>query len=80
MESLVRYKRLLVAQHAETVGKEAVQSLVDSCLELLEKLRAIDPPRRRRYEEIGEQTPRASEDRPRLYSQAIQAEGLKSGY
>ncbi|KAK7693313.1 hypothetical protein QCA50_002880 [Cerrena zonata] len=54
MESLVRYKRLLVTKHAATVGNEAVRSLVDGCLELLEKLRAIDPPRRRRYEEIAE--------------------------
>ncbi|CAL1704304.1 unnamed protein product [Somion occarium] len=52
MESLVRYKRLLIEKHAENLGDK--KALVDSCLELLAKLRDIDPPRRRRYDEIAE--------------------------
>jgi transposase len=46
-ESLVRYKRLLLALRPERT------QLVGECKGLLETLKGIDPMRRRRYEELG---------------------------
>ncbi|KAI0080616.1 rab-protein geranylgeranyltransferase [Panus rudis PR-1116 ss-1] len=55
MEALVRYKRMLLDKHSAAIeGKDGLQKLTDECLDLLGKLRDIDPPRKRRYEELDE--------------------------
>lgn len=52
MESLVRYKRILLDRHCRE-GVEDRKKLSNECLQLLGKLREIDPPRSRRYEELA---------------------------
>ncbi|KAK7049236.1 Rab geranylgeranyltransferase [Paramarasmius palmivorus] len=48
MDSLVHYKRLLLP----AVPPEEKESLISDCVRLLAELRATDPGRRRRYDEI----------------------------
>jgi len=53
MESIVRYKRLLMGKHCRQDSDDQ-RKLTNECLQLLDKLREIDPPRKRRYQEISE--------------------------
>ncbi|KAJ7470311.1 rab-protein geranylgeranyltransferase [Mycena latifolia] len=48
MESLVHYKRLLLQKHSSSLDAE----VANDCRRLLNRLRELDPARRRRYEEI----------------------------
>lgn len=53
MESLVRYKRLLLKNHASTLEEDGRRALEQHCLRLLGQLREYDPQRRRRYDDLG---------------------------
>ena len=50
MESLVRYKKLILKRHREKLGDEEGQ-LKSECLDLLAELSNIDPLRRNRYQQ-----------------------------
>lgn len=53
MESLVHYKRLLLP-HYTSDEADIKLARVKDCFRLLRELEAIDPARKRRYQEIGE--------------------------
>ncbi|KZT26484.1 rab-protein geranylgeranyltransferase, partial [Neolentinus lepideus HHB14362 ss-1] len=54
IESLVHYKRLLVRNHAAVIGKEQAEKLHRQCIDMLQQLQTLDPPRKRRYQDIRE--------------------------
>ncbi|KAI0047957.1 rab-protein geranylgeranyltransferase [Auriscalpium vulgare] len=53
MESLVRYKQMLLQNHSSTLGNSEAQNLVRQCLDLLRKLEELDPARRQRYQDLA---------------------------
>lgn len=53
MESLVRYKRLLLQNHTSILEEKERSELREECLRLLSQLKEYDPQRRRRYDELG---------------------------
>ena len=54
MESLVHYKSLLKRQYCE--GEEVkCRQLIADCAALLDKLKEVDPQRRARYTDLGEE-------------------------
>ena len=54
LESLVYYKRLLVGKHlSDPQSNERRKVLLTSCVEMLEKLKEVDPQRIKRYADIG---------------------------
>ncbi|KAI0797855.1 rab-protein geranylgeranyltransferase [Abortiporus biennis] len=54
MESLVRYKRMLLKNHGGSLSLDEKQRLHEECSSLLTQLQEVDPQRRRRYQEIAE--------------------------
>jgi len=54
MESLVHYQTLLVRRHHAALGDEDCERLRANSLELLQKLEMLDPLRKQRYRDLGE--------------------------
>jgi len=50
MESIVHYKRLLLKSSAADIDSK---KLIGDCVSLLQRLRELDPARRRRYLDLG---------------------------
>ena len=53
MESIVRYKRLILRKHSGSLSGKEVDDLLLQCSELLGKLEHVDALRRRRYQQLS---------------------------
>lgn len=54
MESIVRYKKLIIKRHADVLSDKERAQLRADCSDLLAKLEDIDSLRRHRYQQISE--------------------------